>query len=162
MIFLTQAIRVNDVDAVPPLTRAQVWEGLVSKAHNALPFVVSMTDCTIINHLSDTEFDRRIVVRGEPHTERITLQEPTRVVFTRLAGPVRGVISNEIIGDEQDLQLRFSFALVISSLEPDSAEESAYAEGMGKDYLAAVASTLDAIRRSVATSHAGPDRSPSR
>ena len=71
-------------------------------------------------------------------TERITLQEPKRVVFTRIAGSVLGTIANEIEGDDNDLRLRFSFALVIPDVEPGSAEEDAYAEGMKSEYLKAV------------------------
>ena len=149
MIFVSHVLPVNE-GGVAPLSREQVWQGLVMKANNALPFVPSMTDCTVTNRLSETAFDRDIVLRGQPHTERVTLQEPVRVVFTRIAGPVLGTIANEIEGSDEDLRLRFSFALVVSGLEPGSAEESEYAEGMTADYLKAVASTLDATRKSAA------------
>ncbi|AII11017.1 SRPBCC family protein [Rhodococcus opacus] len=145
MIYVSHELPVNDGPTT--LTRAQVWDGLVMKANNALPFVSSMTDCTVTNRISDTVFDRDIVLRGESHSERITLEEPKRVVFTRLSGPVLGVIANEILGSDRDLRLRFSFALVVSSVDPDSAEEEEYAEGMKEDYVKAVESTLEAMRR---------------
>jgi hypothetical protein len=135
------------VDGQPVLDRSDVWAGLVLKANNALPFVPSMTFCEVVNRLSDTTFDRDIDFRGARFTERITLEEPHRVVFTRIAGPVLGTIANEIEGEGDDLRLRFSFALVVSGVEGGSAEEQAYADSMTADYLKAVDSTLTAMRK---------------
>ena len=70
-------------------------------------------------------------------------------MFTRLSGPVLGTIANEIEGEGDALALRFSFALVVQGVEGGSAEERTYADGMTADYLKAVASTLDAVRRVV-------------
>jgi Domain of unknown function (DUF1857) len=92
-------------------------------------------------------FDRDIDFRGQRFTERITLEAPHRVTFTRIAGPVLGTIANEIEGDADDLKLRFSFALVVHGVEAGSAEEKAYADSMTGDYLKAVAATLNAMRR---------------
>ena len=80
-------------------------------------------------------------------TERITLEQPHRVTFTRIAGPVLGTIANEIEGAEDDLRLRFSFALVVEGVEGGSAAEQEYADSMTGDYLKAVAATLNAMRR---------------
>ena len=146
MIFVSHVLPVNG-EGLIHLNRDQVWDGLVMKANNALPFVPSMTDCVVTARHGDDSFDRDIVLRGEPHTERITLQQPRRVIFTRIAGPVLGTIANEIEGPDDDLQLRFSFALVVRELEPGSDEESAYAAGMKRDYLSAVDATLNAMRR---------------
>ncbi|MFJ6416311.1 SRPBCC family protein [Paeniglutamicibacter sp. NPDC091659] len=150
MIYVSHVLPVNNNDNTP-LTRAQLWDGLVMKANNALPFVAAMSDCTVTDRISDTVFDRDIVVRGQASTERITLQEPKRVVFTRIAGSVLGTITNEIEGDDDDLRLRFSFALVVTDVEPGSAEEAAYAEGMKSDYLKAVGSTIAATRQMTET-----------
>src|SRR5690554_3916593 len=92
MIFVTHILPVNEPGQAT-LTREQVWQGLVMKANNALPFVPSMTDCVVTQRHSETVFDRDIVLRGQAHTERITLQQPRRVVFTRIAGPVLGTIA---------------------------------------------------------------------
>ena len=98
MIFVSHALPVN-VAGEPQLDRAAVWDGLVLKANNALPFVPSMTYCEVTERYSDTIFDRDIDFRGERFTERITLERPHRVTFTRIAGPVLGTIANEIEGD---------------------------------------------------------------
>ena len=146
MIFVTHQLPVN-VPGEPKLDRAAVWDGLVLKANNALPFVPSMTFCEVTSRLSDTVFDRDIEFRGERFTERITMEEPHRVTFTRIAGPVLGAIANEIEGSDDDLRLRFSFALVLTGVEGGSSREQEYADSMTGDYLKAVAATLGAMRR---------------
>ena len=151
MIFVTHALPVN-VAGEPELDRSAVWDGLVLKANNALPFVPSMTYCEVTERHSDTVFDRDIALsigqgRGERFTERITLEKPHRVTFTRIAGPVLGTIANEIEGPDDDLKLRFSFALVVAGVEGGSAREQEYADSMTGDYLKAVAATLNAMRR---------------
>jgi hypothetical protein len=146
MIYVSHQLPVN-AGGQPLLDRAAVWDGLVLKANNALPFVPSMTFCEVTERLGDTVFDRDIDFRGERFTERITLQEPHRVVFTRIAGPVLGTIANEIEGPDDDLHLRFSFALVVSGVDGGSAGEQEYADSMTGDYLKAVAATLMAMRR---------------
>jgi hypothetical protein len=147
MIFVSHALPVNVPDE-PSLDRQQVWEGLVLKANNALPFVPAMTYCEVTQRHSDTVFDRDIDFRGQRFTERITLEAPYRVTFTRIAGPVLGTIANEIEStDDGDLALRFSFALVVTGVAGGSAEEQAYADSMTGDYLQAVAATLNAMRR---------------
>jgi Acetylaranotin biosynthesis cluster protein L len=152
MIFVSHALPVNVPDE-PRLGRQQVWDGLVLKANNALPFVPAMTYCEVTRRHSDTVFDRDIALsigqgRGQRFTERITLEAPDRVTFTRIAGPVLGTIANEIEStDDGDLVLRFSFALVVHGVAGGSAEEQAYADSMTGDYLRAVAATLNAMRR---------------
>lgn len=146
MIFVSHALPVN-VDGEPKLDRAAVWDGLVRKANNALPFVPSMTYCEVTERYSDTIFDRDIDFRGERFTERITLEQPHRVTFTRIAGPVLGTIANEVEGPDDDLKLRFSFALIVEGVEGGSAAEQEYADSMTGDYLKAVAATLNAMRR---------------
>ena len=146
MIYVSHRLPVNEGEH-PHLGRADVWDGLVMKANNALPFVPSMTYCEVIGRHSDTVFDREIDFRGQRFTERITLEEPHRVVFTRISGPVLGTIANEIEGPDDDLRLRFSFALVVAGVEGGSQAKREYADGMTANYLKAVAATLDAMRR---------------
>src|SRR5580693_3796787 len=146
MIFVSHALPVNVPDE-PRLTPANVWDGLVLKANNALPFVPAMTYCEVTRRHSDTVFDRDIDFRGQRFTERITLEAPHRVTFTRIAGPVLGTIVNEIEIADDGLALRFSFALVVAGVEGGSEQEQGYADSMTGDYLKAVAATLNAMRR---------------
>ncbi|HEY2287003.1 MAG TPA: SRPBCC family protein [Streptosporangiaceae bacterium] len=146
MIYVSHQLPAN-APGQPHLDRTAVWAGLVLKANNALPFVPSMTFCEVTRRFSDTVFDRDIDFRGDRFTERITLEAPHRVVFTRIAGPVLGTIANEIEGPDDDLRLRFSFALVVAGVEGGSPGEQAYADSMTGDYLKAVDATLTAMRR---------------
>jgi hypothetical protein len=146
MIYVTHQLPAN-LPGQPWLDRAAVWDGLVLKASNALPFVPSMTFCEVTQRYGDTVFDRDIDFRGERFTERITLEARHRVVFTRIAGPVLGTIANEIEGPDTDLRLRFSFALVVSGVAGGSLGEQEYADSMTGDYLKAVEATLTAMRR---------------
>jgi len=146
MIFVSHQLPVNVPDE-PRLTAGNVWDGLVLKANNALPFVPAMTYCEVTHRHSDTVFDRDIDFRGQRFTERITLEPPYRVTFTRIAGPVLGTIANEVESTDDGLALRFSFALVVHGVAGGSAEEQAYADSMTGDYLQAVAATLNAMRR---------------
>ena len=155
MIFVTHQLPVN-VPGQPRLDRAAVWDGLILKANNALPFVPSMTFCEVIARHSDTVFDRDIEFRGDRFTERITIEAQHRVVFTRIAGPVLGTIANEIEGPDDDLRLRFSFALVVAGVEGGSPAEQEYADSMTRDYLKAVDVTLNAMRQIAASQKAVP------
>ena len=146
MIFVSHQLPVN-APGEPHLDRAAVWDGLVLKANNALPFVPSMTLCEVTERHGDTVFDRDIEFRGQRFTERITLEAPHRVVFTRIAGPVLGTIANEIEGADDDLKLRFSFALVVGGVAGGSPGEREYARSMTADYLKAVEATLNAMRQ---------------
>ncbi len=146
MIYVSHQLPVN-APGEPRLDRAAVWDGLVLKANNALPFVPSMTFCEVVARYDDGVFDRDIDFRGQRFTERITLEPPHRVVFTRIAGPVLGTIANEIEGEDDDLRLRFSFALVVRGVEAGSSGEQEYADSMTGDYLKAVEATLGAMRR---------------
>ena len=149
MMFVSHRLPANDGGPVV-IDRPALWEGLVMKANDALPFVPAMASCTVTQRLSETVFDRDIELRGQPHSERVTLEEPHRVVFTRTAGSVLGTIANEIEEEGGELFLRFSFALVITGTEGGSPEEREYAEGMTADYLGAVDATLAAVRKVVA------------
>ncbi|GGN58751.1 hypothetical protein GCM10011579_022460 [Streptomyces albiflavescens] len=146
MIFVSHVIPVNE-PGEPRLDRAAVWEGLVLKANNALPFVPAMSDCKVVERYDDACFDRDIRIRGDAFRERITLEEPHRVVFTRLSGPILGTIANEIEGEGDDMQLRFSFALVLAGTPGHSGAEEKYAKTMTGDYIQALTATRDAMRR---------------
>ncbi|WP_262699562.1 MULTISPECIES: SRPBCC family protein [Streptomyces] len=146
MIFVTHVIPVNE-PGEPRLDRATVWEGLVLKANNALPFVPIMTECKVVERLGDDRFDRDICIRDDAFRERVTLEKPYRVLFTRLSGPILGTIANEIEGEGDDMQLRFSFALVLAGTPGNSEAEETYAKTMTGDYIQALTATRNAMRR---------------
>ncbi len=146
MIQVSRRIPVNE-PGQPKLTRADIWQGLVMKANNALPFVPAMTYCQVLDRESDTVFVREIEFRGERCRERITLTPQQNVKFERLDGSVLGTILNDIEDDAEGLGLRFSFGLTLAGEEDGSPAEIAYGQIVEKDYLKAVDATLAAIRR---------------
>jgi hypothetical protein len=84
MIYVSHQLPVN-APGQSRLDRTAVWNGLVLKANNALPFVPSMTFCEVVERHGDTVFDRDIDFRGQRFSERITLEAPHWVVSTRIA-----------------------------------------------------------------------------
>jgi hypothetical protein len=69
------------------------------------------------------------------------------VKFERTSGRVFGTILNEIVEDNGDLALKFTFMLRVDGIEPDSAAEREFAGQMEEGYLMAVAATLKAMRK---------------
>lgn len=151
MLYVVKEVSVNNERGQddPLLTRAQVWDGLVKKANNALAFVAAMSKCEVVER-SDHGLVRDIEIRGQAARERITFHPEKKVVFVRLSGPADGVIVNELLdGADGDLRLRFSFALQLVEVDSGSPQEQEFGAVMERDYAAAVDSTLAAIRRAV-------------
>ena len=147
MISLERSVPVNPPGTASPITRAEVWKGLVLKADNALPFVPQMTHCKVTERLGDHSFVRDIEFRGDRMVEKVTLETETSVTFERMAGPVMGTIKNFIDETNGELFLRFTFSLEPKGMASGSAEERDYAQKMESAYLGAVDATLGAIRK---------------
>ncbi len=147
MIYVSKEVAAN-APGHPKLSRSEIWKGLVMKADNALPFVPGMAKCDVIERTANG-LVRDIVFRGEDARERITFYPEQKVVFLRLSGNADGFIVNEVLGDDDDLRLRFSFALQLVDAPSDSAKEREFRDVMERDYLKAVDATLGAIRKMV-------------
>jgi hypothetical protein len=151
MIELSHSVLVNDPQDpdAPVLTRDDVWEGLVMKAENALPFVPKMDKCDVLEQRENFIL-RDIRFGGDDLREAVTLTPKSMVEFQRVEGRVLGRITNEILENAQgELELKFSFALDIQDVEPGSQEERDYEENMRDAYMGAVSATMDAIRKMV-------------
>ncbi len=151
MIELSHSVHVNDPGdpEAPVLMRDDVWDGLVMKAENALPFVPSMEKCDVVEQRENFIL-RDIRFGGDDLREAVTLTPKTSVEFRRVQGRVLGVITNEILENPSgELELKFSFALEIEGAEPGSREEREYEANMRDAYLGAVVATLGAIRKMV-------------
>ncbi len=149
MIFSEMRVPANPAGATR-LDRAQIWQGLEQKALDAVPYVEAITSCREINRLGPTVFDREIELAGARYVERVWLEEPNRVVFTRLDGPVLGTITNEILEDGDEPALRFQFALAIRPGDELPVSEDELARQMVTAYQAAVETTLAAVRDRIA------------
>jgi len=122
----------------------------VMKADNALPFVPGMAKCDVLERTANG-LVRDIVFRGEDAREKITFYPEQKVVFLRLSGNADGFIVNEVLGPDDDLRLRFSFALQLVDAPSDSPREREFRDIMERDYLKAVDATLGAIRKMAMT-----------
>ncbi|RTL66144.1 MAG: DUF1857 family protein [Pseudonocardiaceae bacterium] len=150
MIFSELTLPANPPGAVH-LDRARIWEGLEQKARDAVPYVEAITECRVIENVSDTVFDREVLLAGSIYVERVWLGAPDRVVFTRTAGPVLGAITNEILEDANgELSLRFQFALAVAPGTDLPITEAELATQMVSAYQAAVETTLAAVRARIA------------
>lgn len=147
MLSLSRSLAVNPPGADPALTRRQLWESLVLKAADPVPFVPAIRSCEVLE-LTPDGLIREIEARGDRIRERVTFVPEERVRFVRLSGRALGTIEN-VIETEPDgaLALRFTFALELEGVEDGSAEERAYGAAMEASYLAAVDATLRAARR---------------
>ena len=135
------------------LSRSDVWRGLVMKGENALPFVPVMEACDVIERGAENGADwliREIRIGGNAMREKVTFHPEHTVEFERLDGIERGTILNEILDEDGELALRFTFTLSREDMEDGSAAEKAYADSMEETYLKAVRSTIDTIRRLLA------------
>lgn len=148
MIEVSRSLPVND-GAQPELSVDDVWIGLVEKGANPLPYVASITECTVVERF-DGGLVREIIHAGQPVREVVTFYPKRRVHFVRTHGAAKGTIDNEIeVGADGQPVLTFTFRITIDAVEPGSAAEQEFATRMEHDYLGAVRTTLKACRERV-------------
>lgn len=147
MFTLSHTMPVNTEK--PSLNQAQIWQGLLLKAENPVPFLDAMSACTIIDR-GDNWLLRNFILRGEEMQERVTFEPKNRVTFERTKSSAMGTILNEIVTlDDGNMGLRFTFTLDVDGLVDGSREETEFAERMSRSYFQGVGSTLAEIRRQV-------------
>jgi hypothetical protein len=100
MIYSTATVPVNPEGATP-LTRAQVWKGLVLKARDARLFLPPnlCTRCEVMEE-SATHIVREATIAGDDLREIIAFEPEKKVTFFQAAGPREGAIVNELFEDE--------------------------------------------------------------
>ena len=153
MFTLTHTIPVNTEE--PHLNRAQIWQGLLLKAENPVPFLEAMSVCTVIER-GDNWLLRDFTLRGEDMQERVTFEPQERVTFLRTKSSAMGTILNEILEMEDgEMGLRFTFTLAVEGLSDGSDEEAEFADRMSRSYFQGVGSTLAEIRRQVRAGSTG-------
>ncbi|RYG65525.1 DUF1857 family protein, partial [bacterium] len=152
MIYSTAAVPVNPVGE-RPLTRGQIWKGLVWKARDARTFLPPglCTRCEVVEE-SATHFVREATIAGASLREIIVLEPETKVTFFQATGPREGAMVNELFEDESGaLQLRFYGYLGLRGKPPGGAEEKAEQAFLDseKGYKGALLSTLKRTRELV-------------
>ncbi len=138
-------IAINDPGnpLIAPLTRAQVWSGLLARVENPAPFLPGLASCTVVER-SPEGLIRRLDFGGAAIEDRVTLAEGEWVRFDILPGPSHAGGSLTITLEEPEtgyLFLRFAYATSFAS-DPDS-EDRAYVEYVKSAYHQ---SDLDCVR----------------
>ncbi|HEX5408124.1 MAG TPA: AtaL-like protein [Pseudonocardiaceae bacterium] len=116
MVSFQHTILVNDPDvpAQPTLDATTLWDILVHKAANPVPYVPSITSARVLER-ADNEFVREIVLRDTATVrEQVTLIPRRRIVFTQLDNLDLTTITNEIGEDEQG-RVTFTFTATLSA-----------------------------------------------
>ena len=153
MIYSTATVAVNPADQTP-LTREQVWQGLVLKARDARPFLPPglCTRCDVVES-SPTHFVREAVIGGASLREIIALEPQSKVSFFQASGPREGAIVNELFEDQAgELQLRFYCYIGLRGKAAGGPEERAEQAQFDSEqgYKAALVSTLKRTRELLA------------
>jgi acetylaranotin biosynthesis cluster protein L len=153
VIYAAAVLPVNP-EGETPLTRAQVWKGLILKARDARLFLPPgvCTRCEVVED-GPTHIVRDATIAGDDLREIITFEPETKVTFFQVTGPREGAIINELFEDELGaLQLRFYCYLGLRGKEPNGPEERAEEEWMNGDkgYRGALLSTLKRTRELLA------------
>jgi hypothetical protein len=153
MIYATATVPVNP-EGEAPLTRAQVWRGLVLKARDARLFLPpGLCTRSDVVEQSATHIVREATISGDDLREIISFEAENKVSFFQASGPREGVIINELFEDEAGvLQLRFYCYLGLLGKQPGGAEEQAEQAWMSGDkgYRTALLSTLKRTRELLA------------
>jgi hypothetical protein len=153
MIYPTATVPVNP-EGDMPLTRAQIWAGLVLKARDAREFLPPglCTRCEVVEE-SATHIVREATIGGAGLREIIVFEPEAKLTFFQASGPREGAIVNELFGEaEGRLQLKFYGYLGLRGKAPGGPEEQAEQAMMDSDkgYKAALLSTLKRTRELVA------------
>ena len=153
MIYSTATVPVNPQGEMP-LSRAQVWRGLVLKARDARLFLPPnlCTHCEVVEE-SATHIVREATIAGADLHEIVSFEPERKVTFFQAAGPREGAIINELFEDEAGaLQLRFYCYTGLRGKAPFGPEEQAEQAQFDSDkgYRAALLSTLKRTRELLA------------
>jgi hypothetical protein len=153
MIYSTATVPVNPEGATP-LTRAQVWNGLVLKARDARQFLPPnlCTRCEVVEE-SATHIVREATIAGDDLREIIAFEPEKKVTFFQDTGPREGAIINELFEDDAGaLQLKFYCYTGLRGKTPFGPEEQTEQAQFDGDtgYKAALLSTLKRTRELVA------------
>lgn len=144
-------VQVNDplLPLIDPLTRDQIWRGLVMKARDPLPFVYALDSCTLLSETADAVRRElrfgRVIVR-----DTVTFLPPDRLrQEIEPAGEVPGATLLTTIEAPDDLQLFVRFEYETRAI-PGAPPPDAHLEGFVKQaYVEADRDAIRTIRRLV-------------
>lgn len=147
----THLIQINDPlnPLIDPLSREQLWRGLVQRAENPLPFVLGLDGFRILEHAGNTL--RRELHFGKVTVhDRVTLDPMRQVRYETDAGeglPASSLVMSIEEPEADVLFVRFDYETL--RREGDAPSEEFYNAFLKKAYVEADIDTIRTIRRLV-------------
>ena len=141
-------IEINDPrnPMIPLLTRDQLWQGLMFRAEDAVPFLPGLEDCIILER-GDCTLLRRLDFGKAAIEDRVTWSRFEWMCFevARTDAHAGGTLTITIEEPEEDhLFLRFAYATTLGEIAND--EDAAYAEFVKSAYHESDIETVPVIR----------------
>ena len=145
MIDFEHLVRINDVDdpRVPPLSRGQLWRGLLARTERPRLFVAGL-QASSIDERSDTHLTRTLSFGNLTVRDRVTLEPPVQVVHD--VEPGAGYPASRLtirIEEPSPGELFLRFTYRTSSRGGIGEIDRFYGEHLKQAYLQ---SDLDAVR----------------
>ncbi|THF64530.1 DUF1857 family protein [Pseudothauera nasutitermitis] len=145
-------VQVNDLadPALTPLTREELWFGLLCRAEDPRPFLPGLERCVILERREDV-LERELHFGGAVVRDRVSLAELQWVRFESAATAEHAGGSLTIAIEEPrpgELFLRFTYATTL----PEGGQEVAVAEYVRSAYHESDLDTLRVIRMIAASS----------
>jgi hypothetical protein len=139
----------------PPIDVDELWECLLAKAANPVPFVPGITDA-IVHDRFEGGFHRDIVLRGTLQLhERVVLEPKRRIVYEQLDDPVLDLVTNEI-GTDPAGQLTFTLTAALSAAGVErSRTDPGFIATSDMIFYDKAQAHVNAIRLTVALARAG-------
>jgi hypothetical protein len=142
-------IQINDPlnPLLDPLTREQVWQGLLLRVEKPQLFIAGLDACTILSREGDT-IERELNYGAAKVRDRVTLTPSERVRYEIAAtdAHVGGTLTMTIEApDELQLFLRFQYATTLP--EPSGTDDRQTSEIVKSAYREADIDTVRLIRQ---------------
>ncbi len=144
-------IQINDPlnPLIDPLSREQLWQGLVHRAENPLPFVLGLDAFEILEQ-ADNRLTRELHFGNVRVRDRVTLDPMKRVRYETEAGGGLPASSLVMTIEEPAAELLFvRFEYETLRREGDAPGEAYYNAFLKKAYVEADIDTIRTIRRLV-------------
>ncbi|WP_406453042.1 SRPBCC family protein [Streptomyces sp. NBC_00876] len=130
-----------------PLDPEEVWQGLLRKSENPVPFIAGITACRVLER-HDEGLLREITVADRAKArERVTFHDRRLMVFHQLDDPYLAELRNEIGQDEQGVTT-LTITVVLSAAGKEKGErDSSFLESTAGYFGGIMQPIVDTIVR---------------